>query len=90
MKLKIGKNNVFEPVQYVGQQIVSSRWVTTEKINNGKKVVKFDVARRFDEDSSNILKDSPTCTKESMRLILTLLASNKWPCNAIDIQSAFL
>ena len=36
MKLKIGKNNVFEPVQYVGQQIVSSRWVTTEKINNGK------------------------------------------------------
>ena len=25
-----------------------------------------------------------------MRLILTLLASNKWPCNAIDIKSAFL
>ena len=41
MKLKNGKN-VFEPVQYVGQQIVSSRWVTTEKINNGKKVVKLD------------------------------------------------
>ena len=25
-----------------------------------------------------------------MRLILTLLASNKWPCNAISIKSAFL
>ena len=25
-----------------------------------------------------------------MRLILTLLSSNKWPCNAIDIESAFL
>ena len=34
------QNNVFEPVQYVGQQTVSSRWVITEKINNGKKVIK--------------------------------------------------
>ena len=25
-----------------------------------------------------------------MRLILTLPASNKWPCNAISIKSAFL
>ena len=25
-----------------------------------------------------------------MRLILTLLSSNKWPCNVIDIESAFL
>ena len=66
-------------------------WTITEKINNGKKVIKTQlVARGFEEDSSNILKDSPTCTKESMRLILTLLASKNWPCNAIDIKSAFL
>ena len=25
-----------------------------------------------------------------MRLILTLLASNKWPCNAVSIKSVFL
>ena len=48
------------------------------------------LARGFEEDSSNILKDLPTCTKKSARLILTLLASDKWPCNAIDIKSAFL
>ena len=34
------QNNIFEPVQYVGQQTVSSRWVITEKISNGKKVIK--------------------------------------------------
>ena len=62
------ENNVFEPVKYVGQQIVSSRWVITEKINNRNKVVKVRlVSRGFEEDSSNILKDSTTCTKESMR-----------------------
>ena len=75
----------------MGQQTVSSRCVITEKINNGKKVIKARlVARGFEEDSSNILKHSPNCTKESIRLILTLLASNKWPCNAVDIKSAFL
>ena len=34
------ENNIFEPVQYLGQQTVSCRWVITEKINNGKKVIK--------------------------------------------------
>ena len=34
------KENVFEPVKYVGRQTVPSRWVITEKINNGKKVIK--------------------------------------------------
>ena len=90
-KLKNGGKNVFKPVQYVYQQTISSRWVITEKINNRKKVVKARlVARGCKEDSSNISKDSPTCTKESMRLILALLASNRWPCNAIDIKSASL
>ena len=47
------------------QQAVSSTWVTKEKINNGKKVIKARLpARGFEEDSSNILKDSLTCTKE--------------------------
>ena len=55
-----------------------SRWVITEKINNRNKVVKVRlVSRGFEEDSSNILKDSPTCNKESMRWILTLLVSNR-------------
>ena len=34
---KCKENNVFEPVQYVGQKIVSSSCVITEKLNNGKK-----------------------------------------------------
>ena len=33
------ERNVFEPVQYVGQQTVSPRLVITVKKNNGKKVV---------------------------------------------------
>mgnify|MGYP001795813812 CR=1 FL=1 len=85
------ENNVYKIMEYVGQPAISSRWVITEKIVNGEKVIKARlVARGFEEDNSEILKDSPTCTKESMRLALTIFASNEWICNSIDIKSAFL
>ena len=62
----------------------------TEKIvHRMKKIEARLVARGFEEDSSEILKDSSTCTKESLRL-LKIMASNRWTCNSIDIESAFL
>ena len=89
MKLKNGKKMMF--LNQYNMWVISCRWGLTEKINNGKKVIKVRLlARGFEEDSSNILKDLSTCTKESVRLILTLLVSDKWPCNAIKIKSAFL
>ena len=89
MKLKNGKKIRF--LNQYNMWVISCRWGLTEKINNGKKVIKARLlARGFEEDGSNILKDLPTCTKESARLILTLLASDKSPCNAVIIKSAFL
>ena len=48
--------------------------VITDSNNKQKKhVVKTPlVARQLEEDIFNILEDSPTCTRESMRLILTV------------------
>ena len=61
------------------------------KSKHGNRRVKARlVARGFEENSQEILKDSPTCSKESLRLILTFLATNNWLCNSIDIKSAFL
>ena len=46
---------------------VSTRWVVTEKYEDGEKVVKARlVARGFEEtDLKDIRKDSPTCGKDS-------------------------
>ena len=75
----------------MGQQTRSLRCVIAEEINNGKKLINTGlVARGSEEDSSNNFKDPPACIKESMRLILTLLSSNKRSCSATDIKSAFL
>ena len=61
-----------------GSTDISLRWVTTEKIYNGKQVVEaWLVARGSEKDSSNTLKDSPTYTNKSMELILALLSSEQ-------------
>ena len=58
---------------------------------NEKKVVKARlVARGFEKDSSDLHTDSPTCTKQSMRLVFLTAASNKWEIKSLDIKAAFL
>ena len=85
------ENHVFEPIYYNGQKAITTRWVLTEKFVNEKKKIKARlVAQDFKVDSSEILKDSPTCTKGSLRLNLTIMASNRWTCNSINIKSVFL
>ena len=37
-----------------------------------------------------IPKDSPTCTKESLRLVLSIIVQNGWMPHSIDIKTAFL
>ena len=86
--------NVFEEVEFKGQQtVVSSRWIVTEKDDEGKRKVKARlVARGFEEDceSLGIRTDSPTCNKYSLRLVMNTTACYNWAINSIDIDSAFL
>ena len=85
------KNNVFEEVSFDNQKTISVRWVITEKMKDSKLVVKARlVARGFEEDTTNIRKDSPTCSKESIRILVALSAAMKWKIHSLDIKSAYL
>ena len=58
------ENDVFGRVPFYGQATVSCKWVFTETFVNEKKVVKARIlARGFEEDSSDLCTDSPTCTR---------------------------
>lgn len=46
-------------------------------------------ARGFEEDQS-FRTDSPTCSREGIRVVLTLIASKGWKCNSLDVKTAFL
>ena len=83
------RNQVYEEVDDLGQDSMSVRWVITEKMKNNEIITKARlVARGFEEDTVRIQKDSPTCSKESVRLALSIAASKQWPVNSVDIKAA--
>ena len=86
-------NKVFTRVKDVGQERISSRWVLTEKGVQGSEDYRLKariVCRGYEEDSSGFRTDSPTLTKESMRLLSCLAMSKGWKCKSLDVRSAFL
>ena len=85
-------NNVFEWVEYSDQDVISSKWVLTEKQKeDGSSFMKARlVARGYEEDSSGRRTDSPTCSKQSLRMLFTVASSMSWELNSIDITAAFL
>ena len=81
----------FVEVEDTGQPRISTKWVCTENLKGGKLVLKARlVARGFEEDKAQLRTDNPTCYKESLRLLLCILASKKWKLQSIDIKSAYL
>ena len=85
------RHNVFQIVPYQNQATVSSRWILSEKVKNGEKCTKARlVARGFEEDSSELIKDSPTCSREALRLVYLTCVMMSWLLQSMDISSAFL
>ena len=88
---KMISNDVFEIVPFSNQDTVSSLWLLTEKYRKGVKVTKARlVARGFEEDSSAMVKDSPTCDRESLRMVFVVGSIMIWEIQSIDISAAFL
>ena len=83
--------NVYEEVDDIGQDHVSVKWVLTEKEVNSHTIKKARlVARGFQENNEDLPTDSPTCNKESIRIALSVIASQQWKINLLDVSAAFL
>ena len=81
---------VYEEVPNKGQPVLSVRWVCTEKsVNNETKVKARLVARGFEETES-VRADSPTGSKDTLRIFMSIMASKGWKCKSIDVKAAFL
>ena len=86
------ENKVFDWVKDEGQQAVSSKWVITEKDNeDGSKRLKARlVARGFEENLVNHKTDSPTCSRQALRIVFVIASSKSWELHSLDITAAFL
>ena len=71
---------------------MSTRWVLSEKMKDGKTITKARLAAYSFEEQKNgtSMNDSPTCSKEVLRVSLTVFLSQSWSLNSVDIKSAFL
>ena len=68
---------VYDEVDDEGQDYISVRWVLTEKEVNEKKIRKARLVARGYEESSEFRRDSPTCSKQSIRVCLLIIASSE-------------
>jgi len=84
-------NDVYEWIADNGQAAVSSRWVLTEKdLVDGKSIVKARLVARGFEESLTERTDSPTCSKQSLRMLFSTASTLNWDVKSIDIKAAFL
>ena len=77
------KNKVYTVVPDVGQSKITTRWIDNEKKSRL-------VARGFQEKNVTVRTDSPTCSKEGLKVALAIIVSNGWSCNSLDVKTAFL
>ena len=71
--------------QILGQKTISARWVVTSKLIDGVLKNKArPVAQEFEEGEAGLGTDSPTCMKESLRLIFPFRVSKHWNVWCID------
>ena len=85
-------NEVYEEVSYENQKCISVRWVCGMKSCKNSYIYPKSrlVAREFEEDNHNLNKESPTCSKDSFRVINAIVTQKQWKLNTTDIKTAFL
>ena len=79
--------NAFEEVEYNGQDVLGTRFVLTEK-QDGSIKARF-VTKGFQEEYLHP-SDSPTSSRETVKIFLAIAANEGWPVESSDVRSAFL
>ena len=80
----------YEEVEDVGQPRMSSGWVVTEKVYGSVVGAKVRLIVHGNQEGFEDRADSPTVSKQSLRLQFTLAAQMGWEIVMADITSAFL
>ena len=79
----------YEEIPNQNQNCISLRWVIKEKLVDNEKFIKARLcARDFDEEQ-NFRTDSEMHSTEGLRLTCSMIASNKWTLNSLDVKTAF-
>ena len=84
---------VYDEVDDLGQEAISTLWVLTEKVihDSNSIVIKARlVAHGFEETTTNIWSDSLTVCKENIHLVATIAAAKNFKIHSLDVKAVFL
>ena len=77
---------VFEEVHDVGQEVIGTQFVLTEK-EDGMIKARL-VLKGFQEDYHQ--SDSPTVSRDSLKVFCSVVANQQWEVEGSDVSAAFL
>ena len=83
---------VVENVEDTSQEPrILTKWIVTEKVDEGDmhKVKAIVVLGNMEEGLSSVQTQSPTCGKDTVRLLLAVAASYDWDNVMIDLTKAY-
>ena len=81
------KYNAFEEIDLEDQHVLGSRWVVVEKLD-GKVKSRFVV--KGNEERGDPRSDSPTASKDSFKMFLSISANEGFKLKSLDVTTAFL
>ena len=84
------KEQVYIDEKDESQDCISLRGVLKEKLVDSNKIIKARLCARGFEEAQDFRKDSPTCSREGLRLATAMITPNKWNLNSLDVKTAFL
>ena len=80
-------------VEDTGQKLrILTKWIITEKVDEGdiyKVKARLVVLGNMEEGLSSVQTQSPTCGKDTVRLLLAVAASYDWENVMIDLTKAY-
>ena len=82
--------DVYDIVKDEGQQIITSGWVIIKKIQQEKEIVKARLVIHGNQEPEAVRSDSPTVSKQSLRIQFSIAAQNNWKIHSADVTAAFL
>ena len=81
---------VYREVSDENQDIISVKWVCSIKNTVSGLAPKARlVLRGLEEPENDVRQESPTCSKDSLTVIMAIIAQKKWSLNKIDIKLPF-
>ena len=83
----------FKEVDDIGQKFIPTRWVVTEQSSSGKNEpykARLCIRGDLERGKENIRSDSPTASKEAIKLALIIAANEGFKVKSGDIKSAYL